>query len=119
MSSHAAVPSLPVFEVGDRMPDFVLPDVSGAPVGYYFSAIGKPLVLIICANSNREVLRPFAERAEALAMATVIFVTPFPPLENAALAQELRLPFALLSDVSGEVVTALLNDGRGANTNRH
>ena len=78
------------------------------------SAIGKPLVLVICAHPNGEVLRPFAERAEALAVATVIFVTSLPPLENAALAQELRLPFALLSDVSGEVVTALLNDGRGA-----
>ena len=101
-----------VFEPGDRVPDFILPDVLSKPVGLYLSAIGNPIVLVFCSGEAELLLEPFVERANDFAEVTVLFVTPRSPIENKALAEQLRLPFAVLSDTVGQVSEAYRFAGR-------
>lgn len=98
----------PVFAPGDRVPDFVLPDVLGNPFGLTLSAVGKPLVIAVAGREPERHLRPLVAAAECLQETTVLCVTRLDPGGNKALAERLRLPFALLSDRQGQVSKALL-----------
>ena len=98
-----------VFEPGDRVPDFTLPDVLGNTVGLYLSAVGKPIVLVACSKSPEDLLLPFAEASNGFENATVIFLTRGTVDQNRVLAERLRLPFPMLSDVRGDVILPLLH----------
>ena len=104
-----------VFAPGDRLPDFVLPDVLGNAVGLNLSAIGQPLVVIACRTEPERLLQPFVAAVESFKQATVLCITALAPGQNRKLAETLLLPYAVLSDRSGEIVSALAqHDGQGA-----
>jgi len=112
MNAPAGPAQFPVFAPGDRLPDFVLPDVLGNPFGLTYAAVGKPLVIAVAGSQPERHFRPLVAAAERLQDATVLCITRLPPAQNKVLAETLRLPFALLSDGKGQVSTALLNDGQ-------
>lgn len=112
MSAPGQPAQFPVFGPGDRVPEFVLPDVLGKPFGLTLAAVGKPLVIAVAAREPERHLLPLVAAAERLQGATVLCVTRADPTQNKQLAEALRLPFALLSDLNGQVSAALLKDGK-------
>ena len=98
-----APPPNVVFARGDRIPDFRLPDVAGAPTGPLLHSRGNPMVFAFGNAADEATLQPFANSVGDLAGADIFLVTDRSVQENLALAQRLQLPFGVLSDVDGAV----------------
>lgn len=98
-----AQPPNVVFARGDRIPDFRLPDVAGAPTGPLLHSRGNPMVFAFSNAADDATLQPFASAIGDLAGADVFLVTDRSAQENLALAQRLHLPFGVLSDADGAV----------------
>jgi peroxiredoxin len=114
MGEHAATRSAARsdgLEVGDRGPDFALPDEHGVSATPLADPVaGRPFVLVFDAGRSRSgfvrELRRFAElHAEFAVLGTTIFpVSNLPAAALQTLRQDESLPFALHSDAQGDVV---------------
>jgi peroxiredoxin Q/BCP len=111
MDTHAAPSgaSMRAVAVGDRAPDFVLPDGSGTPVRLSALLGTGPVVLYFYPGDFTPACVAeacaFRDSAEefAAAGAAVVGVSGDPPGRHAWFAGKLRLPFRLLSDADGAV----------------
>jgi len=103
--------------VGDRAPNFVLPDPRGKFQMFYERVKGNPVAIVLCAAEravDRAELRAFAERQAAFAAAGIdLFVINRASVaETAALVGDLDLAAPLLADPEG-AVTAGFRDAAG------
>lgn len=98
-----AQPPNVVFARGDRIPDFRLPDVAGAPTGPLLHSRGNPMVFAFSNAADDATLQPFANAVGDLGGADVFLVTDQSAQQNLELAHRLQLPFGVLSDADGGV----------------
>jgi peroxiredoxin len=122
-SSPAASPpgrpsSEPLILVGDRLPDFVLPD-SGGVLRYLYDIAGtRPLVLVLVANSARQdqwdEIKGYADLAPAFESTGVdLVIVSNDGVESLALVSKvIPAPALWLADVKG-VVNLALRTGAG------
>lgn len=103
-------------EPGDFVPNFVLPDVLGQPTGLFTHSRGNPMVLVFVAASHARHLEAFARRAAQFRGADLFIVTRLSPAENQALANQVVLPWGVLSDGGGSVFAAYAGDGGSLTT---
>ena len=98
-----------VFDIGDSVPDFALPDPNGAMTGLLTHSRGNPIVYIICTGDYEGMLAPFVagHAAGAFGNADVFAITRQRPYDNGILAERLQIHFGVLSDEKGVVTTAL------------
>ncbi|GLV56898.1 hypothetical protein KDH_37370 [Dictyobacter sp. S3.2.2.5] len=103
--SHA-----PVLEAGQIIPAFTLPGADGMPHSPWDYKQRDHLVLLFvpggASSEVHSLLRTYAQhyaefREEQCAL---LAITPDPVFKNLQTQEELRLPFALLSDAQGKVV---------------
>ncbi len=94
------------FEPGDFVPNFVLPDVLGQTTGLFTHSRGNPMVLVFAAANHSRHLEAFARRAAQFRGADLFIVTRLSPAENQALANQVVLPWGVLSDAGGSVFAA-------------
>ncbi len=102
-----------VFERGDSVPDFDLPDVNGMPTGLLRYSRGNPMVFAFCHGGDEAVLAPLVAAASRLVKADVFVVTRLPCEQNGHLAMRLTVPFGVLSDVQGQVSEVYGHAGAG------
>ncbi|MBT4487194.1 MAG: redoxin domain-containing protein [Rhodospirillaceae bacterium] len=109
MSTQQAAPQEFVFEIGDRVPDFALPDPNGALTGLLTHSRGKRMVYIICAEGCDEQLAPFIARhgSGTYDDADVFAITRRKSYDNGMMAERLQIHFGVLSDEKGAVSRAL------------
>ena len=109
--ASAQVPAPPTaLAVGVRPPEFTLPDEAGKATSLTDLA-GQPTLLVFyrgswCPFCRSELIglarsAPDFERAKV----RVVAISVDPPAESARMKEELHLPFTLLSDVDGAVIT--------------
>ena len=102
-------PILPI-DVGDCMPDFRLMDVRQLLTSLYTLATGKPVV-ILCYPNNRsavaqDVLRSFAKADGRFAgRANAFSINGHVVEENIRFADQMKLPFPLLSDPDHKILS--------------
>ena len=99
------------FEPGDFVPNFVLPDVLGQTTGLFTHSRGNPMVLVFAAAHHPRSLEAFARRAAQFRGADLFIITRLAPAENQALANQVVLPWGVLSDGGGSVFAAYAGDG--------
>lgn len=92
-----------VFERGDSVPDFQLPDVGGNPTGLSIHSRGNPMVFAFCDGRDDAVLAPFVAALGRLEKADVFIVTRLSCADNGALAVRLNIPVGVLADPQGTV----------------
>jgi len=102
-----------VFERGDSLPDFQLPDVGGAPTGLVMHSRGNPMVFAFCDGHDASVLAPFVAATHQFASADVFVVTRLSCAQNGDLAVRLTIPFGVLSDAEGRVSEVYCHAGVG------
>lgn len=101
----------PFLPVGEIIPAFSLPGADGMPHGPWDYKQREHLVLILLTNfatsEARGILREFKRQYRALKEehCAVLALAANTVLENLRLQEELQLPFALLADPQGEVIT--------------
>lgn len=101
--------------VGDRLPNFGLPDQAGRRREIYTSINGGPVVVLFLprkGDGSRK--RAVAEMAEAMTVfdqhnAHVFAVVEGKPEEGRAIAESLDVPFPVLADGDGEIVPPYLD----------
>lgn len=98
------------FEPGDFVPNFALPDVLGQTTGLFTHSRGNPMVLVFVADGHARHLEAFARRAAQFRGADLFIVTRLSAAENQALANQVVLPWGVLSDASGSVFAAYTGD---------
>lgn len=92
-----------VFERGDSVPDFQLPDVAGNPTGLSIHSRGNPMVFAFFDGRDEAALMPFVAALGRLDKADVFIVTRLSCADNAALAMRLTIPVGVLADTEGRV----------------
>ena len=106
-------PILPI-DIGDCLPDFRLLDIRRRLMSLYSLALGKA-VIVLCYSNNRaavaqDVLRGFAEANGRLAERANIFSINGEVIEeNIRFADQMKLPFPLLSDPDHNVLSFFEN----------
>jgi peroxiredoxin/predicted 2-oxoglutarate/Fe(II)-dependent dioxygenase YbiX len=102
-----------VLEVGERAPNFALPDVAGTLNDLTVYSRGNPYLLVICEAGPEAHLKAFAASANEIKAtgADTFIITRKPPQENQRLAEMLVLPFGVLSDKGGQVCAGYGNRG--------
>jgi predicted 2-oxoglutarate/Fe(II)-dependent dioxygenase YbiX/peroxiredoxin len=96
--------------IGDRAPNFTLPDPGGKLRMFYEETRGLPILLYLLRPPSplaREGLAQLAQRqGELTAWAHVMALIATDPGESGLLARELDLQFPLLTDTAGRIVAA-------------
>ena len=113
-----AQPPNVVFQRGDRVPDFRLPDVSGAPTGPLLHSRGNPMVFAFSDAADDATLQPFVDATDGFAGADVFLVTSQSAAANLALARRFNLSFGVLSDPDGSVCRLFGFSGTGQTDRR-
>jgi peroxiredoxin/predicted 2-oxoglutarate/Fe(II)-dependent dioxygenase YbiX len=103
---------MPPYDVGDLLPDIILPKEDGRFVRVSYEMSGGKLLLLFCPDPRlaacRAVLQQFAGRSETLeSLAHVFVLTASEPESNREFLGEVPLPFLVLSDLKREVAAAL------------
>ena len=94
------------FGPGDFVHNFMLPDVLGQTTGLFTHSRGNPMVLIFVTAHHPRNLEAFARRAAQFRGVDLFIVTRLSPAENQALANQVVLPWGVLSDAGGSVFAA-------------
>ena len=101
----------PSFEVGQIIPAFSLPGADGMPHSPWDYKQREHLVLLITSSSisseTRGLLRAFAQDYAAFREegCSILAITPDTVITNLQTQEALNLPFALLADPKGEVIS--------------
>ena len=101
----------PSIEVGQIIPTFSLPGADGMPHSPWDYKQRQHLVLLITRNSTtsetRGLLRAFAQHYAAFREeeCSILAITPDTVITNLQTQEALNLPFALLADPKGEVIS--------------
>jgi glutaredoxin-dependent peroxiredoxin len=109
MSSTAAVQSAHVPRVGDKAPDFTLPDTEGKPLSLH-DFKGEKVVLAFFVGAFTSVCtKEMCAFRDSMARlidlkARVVGVSVNDPFSNKAFAEKNRLTFTILSDYSREAI---------------
>lgn len=96
-------------DVGDRAPDFTLPNAAGEPVRLYNLLEARPVVLYFYPKDDTPGCTAeacaFRDQYEQFtdAGASVVGISGDSPASHQAFAQKHKLPFVLLSDENNEV----------------
>jgi peroxiredoxin len=103
--------NLPLIEVGQIIPAFTLPGADGMPHSPWDYKQREHLVLLIARSSTtgetRGLLRAFAQRYADFREedCSILAISPDPVITNLQTQEDLHLPFALLADPAGEVIS--------------
>jgi peroxiredoxin len=101
----------PLIEVGQIIPAFSLPGADGMPHSPWDYKQREHLVLLFTSSSTtsetRGLLRAFAQRYATIREegCSILVITPDTVITNLQTQEALRLPFALLADPQGEVIS--------------
>lgn len=101
----------PLIEVGQIIPAFTLPGADGMPHSPWDYKQREHLVLLITRSSTtgetRGLLRAFAQQYAAFREedCAILAISPDTVITNLQTQEALHLPFGLLADLSGEVIT--------------
>ena len=101
----------PMIEVGQVIPAFSLPGADGMPHSPWDYKQREHLLLLITKSSTsgetRGLLRAFAQRYAAFREedCSILAITPDTVITNLHTQETLNLPFALLADPKGEVIS--------------
>ena len=101
----------PMIEVGQVIPAFSLPGADGMPHSPWDYKQREHLVLLITKSSTsvetRGLLRAFAQHYAAFREedCSILAITPDTVITNLHTQEALNLPFALLADPKGEVIS--------------
>lgn len=101
----------PLIEVGQIIPAFSLPGADGMPHSPWDYKQREHLVLLITKSSitseTRDLLRAFAQHHATFREedCSVLVITPDTVITNLQTQEALHLPFALLADPRGEVIS--------------
>ena len=101
----------PMIEVGQVIPAFSLPGADGMPHSPWDYKQREHLVLLITKSSTsgetRGLLRAFAQHYAAFREedCSILAITPDTVITNLHTQETLNLPFALLADPKGEVIS--------------
>ena len=101
----------PMIEVGQIIPAFSLPGADGMPHSPWDYKQREHLVLLIARSSTisetRGLLRAFAQHYAAFREedCSILAITPDTVITNLQSQEALNLPFALLADPKGEVIS--------------
>ncbi len=103
--------SLPRYavDVGDRAPNFILPDQFGQPFNFYTQLKGGATILFFCSGlESDDQLQAFVRRAEQFAekAVNVIVIRGEIGLPAAAVGPSQAAPFPILTDHRGDVAGA-------------
>ncbi|MGF1456013.1 MAG: 2OG-Fe(II) oxygenase [Alphaproteobacteria bacterium] len=101
--------SRPGLDIGERMPNFSLPDDAGQAFLFYEFAVGDPVILLAHgAQTDEDTVREDLHRLNAWwsagQQAVLIALRPGEVIANARLAEELALFFPLLTDGKGDLI---------------
>lgn len=95
--------------VGDRVPNFMLPDLTGARHELYNTDItGGPIVVLVLGRNSSDALRPFADIAEAFDSFGAHRYALIPPGDGDARGASAGSGFILLTDADGVIADAYL-----------
>jgi predicted 2-oxoglutarate/Fe(II)-dependent dioxygenase YbiX/peroxiredoxin len=108
-----ALPPNVVLQRGDRVPDFRLPDVGGAPTGPLLHSRGNPMVFAFSDAADDATLQPFVDAVGDLGGADLFLVTSQSAAANLTLARRFNLSFGVLSDTEGSVCRLFGFSGAG------
>ncbi len=101
----------PLIEVGQIIPAFTLPGADGMPHSPWDYKQREHLVLLITRSSTtgetRGLLRAFAQQYAAFREedCSILAISPDTVITNLQTQKDLNLPFALLADPAGEVIS--------------
>ena len=101
----------PLIEVGQIIPAFSLPGADGMPHSPWDYKQREHLVLLVTRSSitseTRGLLRAFAQHYAAFREeeCSILAITPDTVITNLQTQEALNLPFALLADSKGEVIS--------------
>src|SRR5690242_18433216 len=101
----------PMLETGQLIPTFTLPGTDGMPHSPWDYKQREHLILlflnITSSSATRDVVRTFAKSYSTLReeQCSVLAISPDTVLENLHSQDELHLPYPLLADPRGEVLS--------------
>src|SRR5579884_4085693 len=101
----------PLLQSRQMLPSFTLPGPDGMPHSPWDYKQREHLILLFLRSSRttetRGLVRTFAQAYKALREedCAILAITPDPVIENLRVQEELRLPFALLADPQGAVIS--------------
>ena len=101
----------PLIEPGQIIPAFTLPGADGMPHGPWDYKQRQHLILlftrITSSNETRGLLRAFAKEYPALReeQCSILAISPGTVITNLHTQEELHLPYPLLADPEGEVIS--------------
>ncbi|HZU70053.1 MAG TPA: redoxin domain-containing protein [Ktedonobacteraceae bacterium] len=101
----------PLIEVGQIIPAFTLPGADGMPHSPWDYKQREHLVLLITRSSTtgetRGLLRAFAQHYAEFREedCSILAISPDTVITNLQTQEDLKLPFALLADPAGEVIS--------------
>ncbi len=102
----------PHFEKDAIIPAFILPGSDGTPHSPWDYKQRENLLLLITSSvtthESRELLRFFAQHASALReeMCAILALSPDTVITNLEVQESLHLPFPLLADTTGKVISS-------------
>jgi len=113
--SNTHQPSHHQLENGQIIPVFTLPGTDGMPHGPWDYKQREHLILLfirgITTNEEREFLQAFSKHYASFReeMCAILLITAAPVIVNLQRQEELHLPFPLLSDPKGEIISRYTN----------